>query len=114
LVGELSVNLREERSPVREEQTQTWQPDIREETQGLKGERMLIKVTEKRVTTRLTKPEIKRIESVQTMLDLLARHQPKVQEYADARDALEAVTAMWNYKDKEQTDGREPASAPEE
>lgn len=56
---------------------------------------MLIKVTQTGVSTRLTKPEIKKIGQVQQIVRLMAEHQPVIEDYQIAADALERCLEYW-------------------
>ena len=55
---------------------------------------MRITITDKGVSTRLTKRDIRSMRKMVKMLDLMAQHQPIISAYAAARDAINDVVAM--------------------
>jgi hypothetical protein len=54
---------------------------------------MRIEITQHGTTTKLTKPELEKIEQVCQIMGFLARHQPLVPQYKVASDALHQCLA---------------------
>lgn len=71
----------------------------------------LIKITDKGTTTKLYKRDFDVLASTSSLLALLATHQPTVDEYRIASEAIRNVISLWKQGEQDERSPEQPATA---